>query len=85
MLTAKTFEKIRRNTLWTAIGSAAAYLLFRLLESWGAFETTGGGDEWGYSGTPTFWGKLLDSFGVIFGVSVAVLIVILFVVPRNKD
>jgi hypothetical protein len=85
MLTAKTFEKVRRYALWTAIGSAAAYLLFQLLQSWGAFETAGGGDEFGYGGDPTFWGKLIESLSIIFGISVAVVIVILFVIPRNKD
>jgi hypothetical protein len=79
------FEKVRRCTLWTAIGSAAAFLLFQLLKSWGAFDTTTGGGEWGYGGTTTFWGKLLDSLGIVFGISFVVLIVILLAVPRKKD
>ena len=85
MLETKTLETVRRYALWTAIGSAGAFLLLQLLESWGAFETSAHGDEWGYGGTTTVWGKLIESFGLIFGISAAVLIVILFAIPRKKD
>ena len=90
MLKNKTFEKVRRYALWTAICSAAVLLVLEVLQTWGAFKTTTPGDYssdfMDYSGgTTTFWGHLLDSFGVVFGISAGLLIVILFVIPRKKN
>ena len=88
MIKTKMFEKVRRYTLWTAICSAAVLLVLEVLEAWGAFKTSSGGDEmmgYGFGGTTTFWGHLLDSVGIVFGISAGLLIVILFAIPRKKN
>ena len=88
MIKTKTFEMVRRYTLWTAICSAAVLLVLEVLKAWHAFNTSVGGSGMmglDFGGKTTFWGHLLDSVGVVFGISAGLLIVILFAIPRKKN
>jgi hypothetical protein len=85
---AKTFEKVRRWSLVVAIASIAVLVILTVLESWGAISFTNSSllDDYGYyPGEPSFWGKLQETLGIITGFAFAVILMVLFVLPRKKN
>ncbi|MBN2176272.1 MAG: hypothetical protein JW722_01270 [Demequinaceae bacterium] len=82
-----TFEKARRWSLVAAIGTIALLVVLTILESWGAIDYTScEPDSWGYCyGDPNFWGKLEQTLTVIVGFAFAIIVMVLFVLPRKKN
>lgn len=79
-----TFEKARRWSLVTAVSAIILLVLLYVLEAWGAIEF-GGYDDWSWEITTTFWGKLQESLSIVAGFGFAVVLLILFVLPRKKN
>ena len=81
-----TFEKARRCSLVAAIAAIALLVILTILEAWGAIDYYGGSDSWGFSmGEMTFWGKLQESLSIIAGFAFAIIVAVLFVLPRKKN
>lgn len=82
-----TFEDARRWSLVAAIGAITLLVVVTILEAWGAIDFYDTGtDSWGYYlGEQTFWGKLQESLSIIAGFGFAVIVLVIFVLPRKKN
>ncbi len=87
MIETALFEKIRRYGLLVAIGATVVLLVLKVLETGGAFETSSYSYDYfsdSYGG-PNFWSKTESIFWYIVGFSWAIILMVLFVIPRKKN